>query len=126
MTGPAWADPNDVKTWATSLDEALLLCRDLGHLWKPFRASFNLTERAYERTLRCSRCKTERSQSLSQVGAVLKNNYDYPDGYLVPKLGRLAGESRNMVRLESVSRAIEAAGGTVTRIATRQRKARAR
>lgn len=125
MSGPGWADPGDVKDWAVTLDEPHLLCRDLGHLWKPFRASFNLTERAYERTLRCSRCKTERSQTLSQVGAVLKNNYDYPEGYLVPKLGRLAGESRNMVRLESVSRAIEAAGGTVTRIATKTRKRRA-
>lgn len=117
-----WADPSDVRAWASTLDEAHLLCRDLGHQWRPFKASFNLTERVFERTLRCGRCRTERSQALTQVGAVLKNNYDYPDGYLVPNLGRLAGDSRNMVRLESVGRAIEAAGGTVNRTASRRTK----
>lgn len=117
-----WADPADVQSWASDLDEPHLLCRDLGHLWKPLGATFNLDQRAFERTLRCSRCRTERSQTLSRVGAVLKNNYDYPEGYLVPKLGRLAGDSRNVVRLESVNRSIEAAGGTAVRQPNRRRR----
>jgi hypothetical protein len=125
MTGPAWADPDDVRAWASSLDEAKLLCRDLGHLWKPYRANFNLTERAYERVLRCSRCKTERSQTLSQVGSVLRNAYDYQPGYLTPRLGRLAGSSRDVIRLESISRAIEASGGTVPKLSVVRGRKRA-
>lgn len=102
-----FADPAEVRDFAAELDEALLQCRELGHLWSPWTASWSGEEGCYHRTLRCDRCTTERNQSLSDRGAVLTNSYVYPEGYLHEGMGRIAGDGRDMLRLESVLRATQ-------------------
>ena len=91
--------------WVLDLNDQQLLCRDIGHTWRPFRAY--LTEYGYERILRCPRCRTERAQSLSPRGHVLEGHYSYPDGYLAPKgVGRMDSDARDLLRLESIGRLI--------------------
>lgn len=100
-------EPNGraLDAWTDSLDDRYLLCRDIGHTWRPFRAG--LEESSYWRVMRCARCKTERSQTLSMSGEIVSGHYDYPDGYLTPKgFGPLYGHHRAHLRLESVLRLI--------------------
>lgn len=95
-----------VKDFAADLPEKYLHCRELGHLWRPWKAGVH-PDGGYERTLRCSRCGTKREQSLSSMGMVLSNNYKHPDGYLSPEgVGRIVGEGRGLLRLESIKRVI--------------------
>lgn len=95
--------------WLGDLPSEFLLCRDLGHTWRPYRAWWDQTERAYQRVLRCGRCKSERVQTLSAQGHPLQGYYNYSDGYQAPKgTGRLVGEDRDVLRLESVLRLVGA------------------
>lgn len=101
-------DLKAVEEFAAGLKKTFLHCRELGHLWRPFRARRH-PDGGFERTLRCSRCGTTRRQSLSSRGMVLSNVYEHPEGYLTNGLGRIVGEGRGLLRLESISRDIEAA-----------------
>ena len=103
----AEADANEVEQWAHTLKQTWLLCRELGHTWKPFTARYVPEQRAYERTLRCPRCATERRQVLDGSGHVVSSSYVHPDGYLHKGLGRVTGEGRDALRLESLHRFIE-------------------
>lgn len=95
----------DITAWTEALSDQHLLCRDIGHTWRPARAW--IEDGTYGRMMRCLRCKTERHQTLTHAGHVLANRYDYPDGYLAPKgHGVMAGEDRDGLRLESVLRLI--------------------
>lgn len=94
----------EVADFAAGLSEAHLACRDYGHSWTPATARWDSELRAFARTLRCVRCHTERAQWLSQYGHPLRGHYVYPEGYQALGLGRLDGESRDVLRLESVSR----------------------
>jgi hypothetical protein len=94
-----------VQEWAEGLSDNFLLCRDIGHSWRPFRAAIGVD--GYERVMRCQRCRTERSQWLSLAGHVQASSYNYPEGYQAPKgTGYLASEQRDGLRLESVLRLI--------------------
>lgn len=99
------AQLSDVKEFAKSLPEKYLHCRELGHLWRPFRAGRH-PDGGFERVLRCSRCRTRREQSLSSTGMVLTNNYKHPEGYLTEGIGRIVGEGRGLLRLESIMRVL--------------------
>src|SRR5262245_10436346 len=101
-----WAEPDEVRDFAHGLSESALQCRELGHLWRPYTASFSTHEGVYHRSLRCSRCRTERVQVLSDKGTVLSNGYVYPDGYLHAGMGRIAGDARDVLRLESLQRSV--------------------
>lgn len=101
------ADPSAVSSWSHHLPDDFLLCRDLGHLWRPFTARYNPEVHAYERTMRCGRCKTDREQTLSLRGEVLRGHYTYTEGYQAPAgQGRLTGDARGALRIESVTRLI--------------------
>ena len=101
------ADPKEVAAWSENLPDSFLLCRDMGHTWRPFRAYYSTELHAYERVLRCGRCKTERKQSIAENGLILSGSYDYPDGYTAPAgTGRIDGNGRGALRLESVLRLI--------------------
>lgn len=105
------ANPDDVASWAQSLNLSFLSCRDYGHSWRPLVA--RRAETSYERVQRCVRCRTERTQTLSLMGRPLGAHYDYADGYLAPTgQGRLGADSRGVVRVESILRLIEKSGGT--------------
>lgn len=95
-----------VGSWAAGLPDDFLLCRDLGHTWRPYTARITGSN-TYERTMRCGRCKTLRHQSLSISGAILGGGYKYEEGYLAPKdTGRLTSGDRDHLRLESVLRVL--------------------
>lgn len=98
-----YAQLQEVEQFAAELPEKFLHCRELGHLWRPFKAGRH-PDGGFERTLRCTRCRTRRHQSLSSRGMILSNRYEHPEGYLSLGLGRIAGEGRGLLRLESLSR----------------------
>jgi hypothetical protein len=94
--------------WVQDLPERYLLCRDIGHNWRPLTARIT-DAHTYTRTMRCTRCHTERHQDLSIYGAILSSGYTYPDGYLAPpNSGRMTSDRRDGLRLESVQRLIGA------------------
>ena len=107
MSDIRFADAREVEGWSRNLPEDYLLCRDLGHLWRPSRAHFVPADNVIERTMRCGRCKTERTQELSPTGHILSGRYDYAEDYLAPKgQGRLGTAARDSIRLESTLRVI--------------------
>lgn len=99
----------EVMAWGEELPDAYLSCRDLGHTWRPFTASWDSQERAYRRVLQCSRCTTERTQWVSSSGHIAHgNSYNYPEGYTAPGgWGRMDGQARDALRLQSVLRMVE-------------------
>jgi hypothetical protein len=111
-----YADRESVEEFAAKLSVSFLQCRELGHIWKPWTARFDEEHNSFERALRCPRCKTERHETLSLRGAKLKNHYVYPDGYTTDGLGRIVGEGRDALRVESITR-------TLTSIQNKEAKA---
>jgi hypothetical protein len=98
--------PPEVGDWAHGLTNAQLTCRDFGHSWRPLSARY-ADEGTYVRGQRCTRCRTEREQTLSLGGLILGGRYTYPDGYLAPNgMGRLTSSDRGLLRVESVVRVI--------------------
>jgi hypothetical protein len=98
---------SDVARWANSLPEEFLLCRDLGHTWRPASARWAPDLNAYERTMRCGRCRAERSQVLSAGGLILSGHYHYENGYTAPSgTGSLGSDGRGTLRLASIYRLI--------------------
>lgn len=99
-----YADRASVEDFAAGLPEKHLLCRELGHNWRPWTAEYVKAQRCYERALRCTRCRAERWQTLSRSGEILSSRYVYPDGYVSHGMGRIVGEGRDALRLESLTR----------------------
>jgi hypothetical protein len=95
----------DVQSFAESLPEKFLYCREMGHNWRPFSAG-RFRDGGFERILRCTRCRTRRVQGISARGLVLSNRYEHPDGYLVQGIGHIVGEGRGVLRLESIKRIV--------------------
>ena len=95
-----------IAAWGDELPDAFLMCRDMGHQWRPFTAQWHSSERAYSRTLACARCSTQRTQWVSASGHIAHgNHYDYPEGYTAPAgTGRMDGAARDALRLASVLR----------------------
>jgi uncharacterized C2H2 Zn-finger protein len=97
-------EPISVETFAANLSISFLACRELGHNWKPWRAAWSGELRAYERELRCPRCKTVRRQLVNDLGHVLSNSYRYPDGYQAKDVEHAVRVSRDVFRLEALTR----------------------
>jgi len=104
----ATPQPISPETFAAGLTDKVLHCRELGHVWRPLTVSFDESARAYERALRCSSCRTVRSQVLDSSGHVIRNAYKYPDGYLAANVEQV-GQSRDVYRVEAVLRFLQAA-----------------
>lgn len=97
-------EPVSVETFAATLPTSYLACRELGHTWRPWRAQWSGEARAYERELRCPRCKTTRRQLINDAGHVLANSYRYSDGYQAKNVESAVRISRDVFRLESLTR----------------------
>jgi hypothetical protein len=98
--------PDELDDWTDELPDRFLLCRDLGHLWRPMRAG--IEARSYWRIMRCTRCHTERHQTLTMRGEIVSGHYVYPDGYLAPAgIGHMSGDHRSHLRLQSLTRLIQ-------------------
>lgn len=100
-----FADLGFVQEFAEGLPERFLYCREMGHNWRPFSAGRH-KDGGFERTLRCTRCKTKRIQSISDRGIILSSHYEHPEGYLSKGMGRIVGEGRGVLRLESIKRIV--------------------
>jgi len=103
------ADRQEVEAFAKGLKEAFLHCREMGHAWRPWAAEWDAEHNSYRRGLRCPRCKTKRWQYMGLTGAVLGTQYEYPEGYTAEGIGRIMGEGRDALRLESLTRALSPA-----------------
>ena len=99
-----------IETFAASLSLSFLACRELGHIWKPWLAQWSSEYRAYERELRCSRCKTTRRQLINEHGHVLSNGYRYRDGYQAKNVDSPVRGNRDVFRLEALTRFINREG----------------
>lgn len=103
-TAQQFADPEDVAAAARHMTQAQLECRSLGHNWRPLEAEWSAADNAYDVSNRCVRCRTVRVMLWNARGHVISSHYEYPDGYLMVGLGRVVGEGRDALRLESVGR----------------------
>jgi hypothetical protein len=108
-TRKAAEDPNirDVPAFAHGLSDKQLHCRELGHEWRHHTAEYDPKAQIFDRALRCRNCGTVRVQVLNRHGHVLRNGYKYTDGYLATKVMNREGLSRDVFRLEALTRIIE-------------------
>lgn len=117
---PAAGKLPSLKTTLGKMADSHLLCRDFGHMWKPFQARRIPQRQQWEERLRCERCATVRVRLLSNTGAQLGSAYLYPDGYTMHGYGRLSGTDRDAVRLASLQTVMQLDG--VETIDPRKRK----
>ena len=110
----------DAFTYAADLPDNYLACRDYGHQWLPYTASWSGELLCWEQTLRCGRCTTTRVRRLARTGAILGGHYAYPDGYLHEHGGRLSTADRDLLRLETLART---STGNRDELSTRRRRA---
>lgn len=96
-----------VESFAHGLTTNYLACRELGHVWKPWGATWDRVARAYDRRLRCSRCRTERVQLINDQGHVLTNRYNYSSGYEAKNVEKGVRVSRDIFRLEALTRFLQ-------------------
>lgn len=97
----------DVKAAAKKLPEEFVTCRDVGHTWRQFRIA--RIRGGYNRDLFCPTCKTNRHEFITRTGEKMSVGYTYPKGYQFSGMGRILGDARNAIRLESVVRALDTA-----------------
>jgi hypothetical protein len=107
---PAHAPPADLeaeKGFAEGMESDQLHCRELGHSWAGYTASWDSQAKVYDRTLVCSSCGCQRHQILDSEGYIVKNGgYHYPEGYLAKGvIGYVGGQvPRNIFRLAALQR----------------------
>jgi hypothetical protein len=104
-TGPKVATRDDVKQLAHELTEAFLHCRDYGHQWR--MANARREGKLRIRTMFCPSCKYNKYQTFDSRGILVEQKHDYPEGYLIKGLGRIVGDTKGLIRLESIDRLIE-------------------
>lgn len=94
----------EVEEFAAGLKEAFLYCRRFGHAYKPHTAKLSNEFRGYETTKRCTRCTLVVVEVMDMRGAIIKSWPRYPEGYLAKGIGRIVGEGKDIVRLETLNR----------------------
>lgn len=92
--------------WENDLSEEAMLCRDLGHVWRPYRAERRPKGAGFIRTMRCRTCGCERRQYMDRWGAISSNTYSYPDHYLLPG-GGFTRADRATLRLKRVQELLD-------------------
>lgn len=99
-------DRNTVAAFAAALPSAYLQCRDYGHAWTAYTASWVPQVREWHRVLVCMRCQGRRVESLAGATAVkTKRHYEMPQDYAAPPgLGPLDSEAKALLRLALLSR----------------------
>lgn len=99
-----YADVEEVRSFAAELSDKYLECRDTGHIWRRRSATWSPHLGEYRRVHRCSMCRSERIQRLSDRGAILSSTIHYAPGYLHAGFGRIVGDGRDALRLETMGR----------------------
>jgi len=95
---PKLAEP-ETDGISKDYDDKFLECRVDRHRWK--RIGFYHQSGAIVRASMCERCGCDRHQFWSPGGSILRNSYDYPDGYKIS-----GGVEAWEVRTEVMSRAV--------------------
>lgn len=104
---PPGRDPNlDVESVIADMPDNFIQCRDFNHSWRSHNANYDAGSQSYDVTLKCTRCKAERIRTIDSHGGLVSSHYDYKDGYLIKGMGRLTGNDRNALRLNSVLRVL--------------------
>lgn len=96
-----------IDQFAHGLSDGFLACRELGHNWQPFTATYDRDARVIDRRLRCRRCKTERVQVITSAGHVVSNHYKYAEGYQAKHVETGVRYGRDTFRIEAVTRFLE-------------------
>ena len=100
-------DVFNVEAAIAGLPDAYVECRDLGHNIRPYAVAVVPQLGCYEVSVRCVRCRAYTKTRLVEMstGAVVTAwKTAYKDGYLVPGMGRLDPDGRNLVRRTSCER----------------------
>lgn len=101
------AELAEIADFAGRLPERFLLCREIGHNWRPATADVS-DDGHYVRVLRCTRCSALRHQHIDRRGVIVSTRYELPEGYQrEPGAGRLVGAARGVLRLESITRIMQ-------------------
>lgn len=100
------AERQEISAFAHELDDNYLMCRNLGHSWRPLRAKYQQKERAYFVAYLCQRCTAERHQWLDTRGLIVSGSYSYPEGYEHKRQGRITADGRGALRLEQLNRVL--------------------
>jgi hypothetical protein len=108
-TARASDDPSirDAHSFAQSLSDKALHCRELGHVWRDHTVTWDTKARVFDRALRCQSCGSIRRQVLDRRGHVIRNGYTYAEGYLATKVMNREGLGRDTFRLEALTRWLE-------------------
>jgi hypothetical protein len=97
--------PPDPERMIGGFEDRWLICRDIGHSWKPGALHKTAEHIYFRRELACRNCKTVRTDVYSLWGSrVGSPTYRYPDGYQLSGL-RDWGVSRDDFRREVMKRA---------------------
>lgn len=99
---PQWASLDDVERLADQWTPDILRCRTYGHLWEPQQATYNSKYRYYKVVQICRSCDSYRNMELDSRGHVVSQSIDYADGYLSKGVGRIIGDGRDILRLQTV------------------------
>jgi hypothetical protein len=98
---------------AINVPEEFLWCRDFLHAWDPydFHVSRNAVTRRNEmnEVVRCARCGTIKTRIMTTSGEILRNSYQYPDGYQLKQQGLMTPADRNQIRRMNYQKAMNEA-----------------
>lgn len=110
----ARASIDDVRRAAEGWDEDQLECRMNRHTWSPSQARHDRTVNLIKVVQICHRCDSQRHQEIhGSTGALFSQWYVYGEGYLTKGIGRISGDGRDTLRLETVMRTFKITKGKV-------------
>lgn len=104
VVGLREATRDEVIEMAGQWPAAYVECRLDRHEWRPSVARHYPGFRYFHVIKICHRCKTEKHQEIGENGQLFSSTYRYPTGYLSDGKGRIVGDARDALRLESVKR----------------------
>lgn len=96
-----WASRDAVESALTDWSDAQIACRAYQHNWRPL----NVVHRPgfYTVSQRCSRCRNERTQDITEQGYVATPwRMVYREGYLLKNAGRVGIDGRAALRLATL------------------------
>lgn len=104
-----------------SLNDDYLLCRTLGHMWRPYSGK-EVVEWGYGTPVgfKCSRCGMVRHEVWDALGQVDHRGYDQPPGYSHPKTAR--SEYRQAILNRKIETVVAAARAARPRTARSKKK----
>jgi hypothetical protein len=97
---------------AINVPEEFLWCRDFMHAWDPY--DFHVRRNAVTRrnelneVVRCVRCGTIKTRIMASNGDILRNSYQYPDGYQLKEQGLMTPADRATIRRTNYQRHVNA------------------